>query len=148
FASNEAAESHRTHPRKHWICDVCTLDFWSKEDRLNHYKTSSNHHTCASCGKDYSTAAKLRQPIFKHSTKSFGCDKWNRTFLSDEIMPTHIKSTIHHPLVFKCPGCQAKSATISALVAHIEAKTCSEGISYGTSSVGKMLRHLWQNINS
>ena len=88
------------------------------------------------------------KPIFKHSTKSFGCDKCDRTFRSDEIMSTHIKSTVHHPLVFKCPGCQTESATISALVAHIEAKTCSEGISYGTRSVGKMLRHLWQNINS
>ena len=86
------------------------------------------------------------KPIFKPSTKAFGCDKCDRTFFSDEIMSAHIKSTVHHPLVFKCPGCQAKSATISALVAHIEAKTCSEGINYGTRSVGKMLRHLWQNI--
>ncbi len=86
------------------------------------------------------------KPIFNRSTRSFGCNKCNRTFPTDAIMSAHIESTTHHPLAFQCPGCQEKYATLSALVAHIEAKTCSEGISYGTRSVGKLLRHLWQNI--
>lgn len=85
------------------------------------------------------------KPVFIRKTGNFGCDKCNRTFATDEIMADHIKSTLHHPLAFKCPGCQTKFAALSALVAHIEVKTCSEGITYGTGSVGGMLRHLWQN---
>lgn len=86
------------------------------------------------------------KPIFNRSTKSFGCNKCDRTFPTDEMMSAHIASNAHHPLAFRCPGCQAQMATLSALLAHIEAKTCSEGISYGTGSVGELLRHLWQNI--
>lgn len=86
------------------------------------------------------------KPMFNRSTKSFGCNKCDRTFLTDEMMAAHIASTAHHPLAFQCPGCEAQMATLSALLAHIEAKICLEGISYGTRSVGRLLRHIWQSI--
>ena len=86
------------------------------------------------------------KPIFNRSTKSFGCNKCDRTFPTDEIMAAHIASNTHHPLAFRCPGCQAQMATLSALLAHVEAKTCSEGISYGTGSIGELLRYLWQSV--
>lgn len=118
-------------------------------DKLAVEYVLSDHYVIPGFREYLRTGARRKfqsKPIFNRSTQSFGCNKCNRTFPTDGIMSAHIASTAHHPLAFKCPGCEARMATLSALVAHIEAKTCSEGISYGTRSVGKMLRHLWQNI--
>ena len=118
-------------------------------DKLAAEYALSDYYVIPGCIKYLRTGSRKKfqsKPIFNRSTKSFGCDKCNRTFPTDGMMADHIASTAHHPLAFKCPGCQAKVATLSALLAHIEAKTCAEGISYGTGSVGELLRHLWENI--
>lgn len=119
------------------------LDKLAAESKLS-------HHYVAPGFSDYLRTGARRKfqskPIFNRSTKSFGCNKCDRTFPTDEIMAAHIASNAHHPFAFKCPGCEGQMATLSALLAHIEAKSCAEGISYGTGSVGQLLRHLWQNV--
>lgn len=134
----------------HLESELC-LTTRTQMDRLAAEYALSDHYIIPGRKEYLLTGSRERfqsKPIFKRSTRSLGCDKCNRTFPKDENMAAHIRSTTHHPLAFKCPGCQTQFATLSALVAHIEDKTCSEGLSYGTQSVGKMLRHLWQNIQA
>lgn len=132
----------------HLESELCTTTR-VQMDKLAAEYVLYDHYIIPGCREYLRTGSRERfqsKPIFNRSTRAFGCDKCSRRFPTDEFMAAHIKSTAHHPLAFRCPGCLAESATLSALVAHIEAKSCSEGISYGTRSVGKMLRHLWQNI--
>ena len=37
-------------------------------------------------------------------------------------------------------------ADLSALLAHIEVGSCGERITYGTGSIGQLLRHLYDNL--
>lgn len=85
-------------------------------------------------------------PVFNQNTQRFGCGQCDRYFPKDVGLAEHLKSSIHHPLAYRCAGCSLEFADLSALLAHVEVSKCSEGISYGTQSIGQLLHMLWQKL--
>ena len=84
--------------------------------------------------------------VYKKDLHRLGCSSCGRFFLTDEGLDTHIKSSVHHPLAYQCKRCESQHADLSGLLAHVEGSVCTEGVTYGTGSIGKLLRHLWQNL--
>ena len=84
--------------------------------------------------------------VYKNHLHRFGCSSCDRYFPNDDGLITHIRSSVHHPLAYQCAGCQSQHADLSSLLAHVESSGCTEGITYGTGSIGTLLRHLWQNL--
>ena len=84
--------------------------------------------------------------VFKEDLGWYGCSECDRLFATDSGLTTHIESSVHHPLAHLCAGCESQRADLSSLLAHVEGSGCAEGITYGTGSIGKLLRHLWQNL--
>lgn len=74
------------------------------------------------------------------------CNRCDRHFSSTEGLVSHVDSSYHHRLAYQYHGCQAKSADLSGLLLHVENSPCSEGISYGTGSIGRLLQLLWKHI--
>lgn len=88
----------------------------------------------------------ISKVVFKKDINRFGCSECDRYFPGDLGLVTHIDSSAHHPLAYQCAGCKSQHADLSSLLAHVEGSGCTEGITYGTESIGKLLRHLWQNL--
>ena len=84
--------------------------------------------------------------VFKRELNRFGCSECDRSFPTDSGLATHIDSSAHHPLAYECAGCTSPHADLSSLLAHVEGSGCTEGITYGTGSIGKLLQYLWQNL--
>ena len=84
--------------------------------------------------------------VFKKDLHRFGCSACERIFPAGVGLVTHTKSSVHHPLAYQCKGCESQHADLSGLLAHVEGSVCTEGVTYGTGSIGKLLRHLWQNL--
>ena len=84
--------------------------------------------------------------VYKKDLHRLGCSSCERFFPNDEGLFMHIKSSAHHPLAYQCKGCESQHADLSGLLAHVETSECTEGVTYGTGSIGKLLRHLWQNL--
>ena len=74
------------------------------------------------------------------------CHECNRDFDSEKDFCKHIYSPVHHPLVYKCPGCSSNFSVLSALVQHVESDSCDEGIDDGTGAIGKPLHYLWLKL--
>lgn len=81
---------------------------------------------------------------YDYTVDAWTCDECRREFEDEAWLDKHLSSPIHHPLVYKCPECDARFAVLSALVQHVESDACGEGIYDGTGSIGKMLRYLWR----
>ena len=79
---------------------------------------------------------------FRHNT----CSRCDRSFTTTEGLVSHTESSFHHPLAYRCPGCLIEVADLSSLLTHVENSLCSEGISYGTGSIGRLLQHLWKHM--
>ena len=72
------------------------------------------------------------------------CDK---IFHNNDAMMQHIRSSAHHPLAYQCAGCESQFADLSGLYQHVEISDCTEGLSYGTESIGKLLIYLWEVLH-
>ena len=88
--------------------------------------------------KFYATKA-----VYKKRTRRYGCSKCDRHFQTVEM---HLQSSIHDPFAYQCAGCKSQYASLSALLAHVEVSSCGEGITYGTGSIGQLLRHLYDYL--
>lgn len=84
------------------------------------------------------------RPVFLSQPRRLGCSKCDKIFDHYAGMMAHVQSSSHHPLAYRCAGCEAQSADLSGLLQHVESSACAEGISYGTGSIGKLLEHLWE----
>ena len=65
------------------------------------------------------------------------CYECNKHFDVPIDLDRHLKSPVHHPYVYKCPGCSTRFSILSGLVQHVESDACDEGIHDGTGSIGK-----------
>ena len=83
----------------------------------------------------------ISKAVFKKDVNRFGCSECDRYFINRVGLATHIDSSAHHPLAYQCAGCQSQHTDLSSLLAHVEGSGCTKGITYGTTSIGKLLRH-------
>ena len=90
----------------------------------------------------------IPKAVFKKDSNRFGCSDCDYPFANDAGLAAHMASSFHHPLAYQCAGCQSPHGDLSSLLAHVEGSACTEGVTYGTGSIGKLLRHLWQNLRS
>lgn len=88
----------------------------------------------------------IPKAVFKKDVNRFGCSDCDWAFADDAGLAAHMASSFHHLNAYQCAGCKSKHVDLSSLLAHVENRSCSEGVTYGTGSIGKLLRHLWQNL--
>ena len=78
--------------------------------------------------------------------KSGICNRCERYFPTTAGLVSHVDSSFHHPYAYQCAACKTPFTDLSGLLMHVENILYSEGISYSTGSIGKLLHHLWRNI--
>ena len=86
------------------------------------------------------------RPLFLSHPKRFGCSRCDKVFDQYSSMMRHIQSSCHDPWVYQCPACRSQYADLSSLLQHVESSACTEGVSYGTDSIVKLLHHLWEAL--
>ncbi|KAF9564945.1 hypothetical protein CPC08DRAFT_606412, partial [Agrocybe pediades] len=85
----------------HPFCSRCNKVFKNDHGLSEHRRQSPNHHFCLPCGREFSSANSLEQ---------------------------HLMSSIHREKNVKCPGCDSKFVSHSAMVLHCENGGCRSGV--------------------
>ena len=118
--------------------DKLAVDF---EDSKDFVDPDMDHYLRNGHRKKY-----IPKAVFKKDVNRFGCSECDYPFANDGGLAAHIASSFHHLYAYQCAGCKSTHIDLSSLLAHVENSSCSEGVTYGTGSIGKLLRHLWQNL--
>ncbi|KAF8905741.1 hypothetical protein CPB84DRAFT_1705354, partial [Gymnopilus junonius] len=73
---------------------------------------------------------------YNYLTHTYDCPICSKHFKTLPRLNTHLNSAAHDDVEFKCPRCKAEFTLISALVQHVESKSCiskKASIGYNTS---------------
>jgi len=124
FASQSALIQHLTNNSAHHYCARCDEDFNDEDDLETHYE--EDHHYC--CSRIFDNEHDLRQ---HKNDRHWYCESCDRIFDSENNLDTHLRSSIHMPRRFKCPGARCSSVFVSpaALISHCESGKCPSGVS-------------------
>ncbi|KAI0074729.1 hypothetical protein K474DRAFT_1765103 [Panus rudis PR-1116 ss-1] len=125
FVTRQALVSHWTNNPVHSYCGVCDEHFDDHEELDEHYE--DEHWFCSSCKKLFDSEQSLNQHNQKHKPY---CKSCKRFFDSENNLQTHLRSNIHKPNKYKCPGARCQKAFISdsALIMHCESGACRSGV--------------------
>ncbi|KAG7452070.1 uncharacterized protein BT62DRAFT_926274 [Guyanagaster necrorhizus] len=152
FNSMKALRQHESNSSSHNICDDCDIDFSTWLGLKEHYVQSPNHAYCQYCDRHFTYNWQLTEhydddhyycgkcnKVFKNdnglhehrrqSPNHHYCTSCRRDFQSQSNLNSHLRSSIHVPKAFKCPGARCGEAFISrsALVLHLESGGCVSG---------------------
>lgn len=113
---------HKTGP-SYKVCDICQVTLSSAGSLLNHKKTvhaTSRPHSCAACGKSFTTFNHLSEHTKIHvGAHAFVCDICLKGFHGKHDMATHRRiHTGEKP--FPCPHCQRKFSDRRNMIKHIK----------------------------
>ena len=143
FSTDWALTQHYVQSPHHHYCQRCDEDFDDDDDLKTHYE--DEHHYCGICEKVslylnffVTPLSMIPQQIFNserglhehNRQKHWYCESCKRVFQNQNNLNSHLRSSIHKPAVFLCPGrnCNRSFISEAALVLHCEAGTCSSGV--------------------
>ncbi|THH32218.1 hypothetical protein EUX98_g1976 [Antrodiella citrinella] len=105
----------------HHFCTRCEEDFDYEDELEMHFE--QDHHYC--CSQFFDSERQLRAHKNDHH---WYCESCNRTFRSESNLDSHLRSSVHLPRRFKCPGCNNAFISPAALILHCEAGRCPSGV--------------------
>ncbi|KAK2061321.1 hypothetical protein LY76DRAFT_624641 [Colletotrichum caudatum] len=115
--------SHLSTSSNHHRCKQCPQkpEFLSAEDLENH--RNRYHPYCGPCNRPFDTSDSLQQ----HATAVHNtCHECGDSFNSPSNLKNHQR--VHAPKNVKCPGCPKTFDRDSAMMLHLEAGSCSSGV--------------------
>ncbi|GBE86770.1 hypothetical protein SCP_1000120 [Sparassis crispa] len=135
----------------HNICSDCSKDFTTRTGLIQHYLQSPRHHYCQRCDRHFDSQHYLVthlerahyychpcNAIFESSLgledhnrqKHWYCISCKRVFQSESNLNSHLRSSVHQPSAYACPGrnCGMTFISHAALILHWESGACPSGV--------------------
>ncbi|KAI0325953.1 hypothetical protein GY45DRAFT_1329537 [Cubamyces sp. BRFM 1775] len=142
FASWKGLLEHLGQSPHHGYCRICSNDFGTREQLVEHIR--SVHHCCTICytGKPSPSPFGTRIPrafaspfgLHRHYCQAHSlqyCVPCKRAFTSADNLASHLRSATHQGRQVNCPSsaCEKRFVSVAALLIHLESGTCVSGIS-------------------
>ncbi|KAI0074718.1 hypothetical protein K474DRAFT_1685632 [Panus rudis PR-1116 ss-1] len=124
FNSERALTQHEENSSHHHVCYTCHKDYTCRSDITAHWGRSSAHSYCVDCDQHFDSGGLLND---HYEDAHWFCSP---CFQSSNNLQIHLRSTIHSPRKYKCPGahCEKSFVSDSALVMHCESGSCRSGV--------------------
>ncbi|KAI0791144.1 hypothetical protein C8Q75DRAFT_759659 [Abortiporus biennis] len=151
FGTDRALEQHEANSPRHNICSDCEIDFTTETGLIQHFVQSPNHHYCQRCEDHFDDEYDLEEHyreahyycetcekifnsdigLHEHNRqKHWYCESCKRVFQNENSLNNHLRSSVHRPRQFACPGrgCGMSFVSEAARVLHFESGTCPSGV--------------------
>lgn len=116
-----------------WNCVICKEKFNNFLKLYEHMNVHYQHYICATCGKGYMTATRLRKHSEVHVTGSFSCNECVKTFTMRSARDAH-KATMHSKSPrYECPYCNMRFDGYYDRMAHLKEAHREKEVSYECS---------------
>ncbi|GBE86807.1 hypothetical protein SCP_1000490 [Sparassis crispa] len=125
FKNNQALWQHEENSGMHNVCRECEVDFGSESELISHYE--DEHYYCDSCEELFDSESELED----HNEEAhWYCRSCERFFKDENSLNYHLRSSIHRPRAYACPGrkCTKAFTSHAALVNHWESGACPSGV--------------------
>ncbi|XP_023939823.2 oocyte zinc finger protein XlCOF22 isoform X5 [Bicyclus anynana] len=94
--------------KESWRCVICQETFNNFLKLYEHMNVHYQHYICATCGKGYMTAPRLRKHSEVHITGTFPCDKCKRVFTMRAARDYHKSHAHAKGPRYECPQCNMR----------------------------------------
>lgn len=115
------ANSHSTHEKREFICEICSKTFTTKSNLSYHLTTHTQDFQvqCELCGKWLKNKVCLRKHMTIHSETKHNCDKCNYSSANKQCLINHQK--VHHSeeKPFRCEHCGNSFKLKNTLINHV-----------------------------
>ncbi|XP_013163606.1 PREDICTED: zinc finger protein 354A isoform X5 [Papilio xuthus] len=105
--------------KEDWRCVICREPFNNFLKLYEHMNVHYQHYICATCGKGYMTAMRLRKHSEVHVTGSFPCDKCARVFTMRAARDHHKAQAHAKGPRYGCPHCNIRFKTYYHRMNHL-----------------------------
>ncbi|XP_014359608.1 zinc finger protein 583 isoform X9 [Papilio machaon] len=105
--------------KEDWRCVICRDPFNNFLKLYEHMNVHYQHYICATCGKGYMTAMRLRKHSEVHVTGSFPCDKCARVFTMRAARDHHKAQAHAKGPRYGCPHCNIRFKTYYHRMNHL-----------------------------
>lgn len=116
--------------KESWKCVICEEKFNNFLKLYEHMNVHYQHFICATCGKGYMTAPRLRKHSEVHISGSFSCSECGRVFTMRAARDSH-KATAHAKgSRYECPHCYIRFDSYYHRMAHLKEAHCEKEVVY------------------
>lgn len=116
-----------------WRCVICPEKFNNFLKLYEHMNIHYQHYICATCGKGFMTAPRLRKHLEVHVSGSFPCNKCGRIFIMRAARDSH-KATVHPKAPrYECPHCNIRFINYYERIDHMKNAHSEREVSYNCS---------------
>ncbi|XP_045530175.1 zinc finger protein draculin-like isoform X4 [Pieris brassicae] len=123
-----------------WCCLVCREKFNNFLKLYEHMNTHYQHYICATCGKGYMTAPRLRKHSEVHLKGSYPCDKCGRMFTMRAARDYH-KANVHAKGPrYECPHCDMRFSGYYDRMNHLNQAHRAKEVAYECSHCDKTFK--------
>lgn len=106
--------------KESWKCVICEEKFNNFLKLYEHMNVHYQHYICATCGKGYMTAPRLRKHSEVHISGSFPCSECGRVFTMRAARDSH-KATAHTKgSRYECPHCYIRFDSYYHRMTHLK----------------------------
>lgn len=117
-----------------WKCILCNKIFNNFLKLYEHMNVHYQYYICATCGKGYMTAPRLRKHSEVHISGSFPCNECGKIFVMRAARDAHRASQHAKEPRYECPHCKMRFEGYYGRKAHMEEVHSEREISYKCSS--------------
>ncbi|XP_037299504.1 zinc finger protein 283 isoform X20 [Manduca sexta] len=115
---------------KEWKCVICKQQFNNFLKLYEHMNIHYQHYICATCGKGYMTAPRLRKHSEVHISGSFPCNECGKIFTMRVARDSH-KATAHAKGPrYECPHCSMRFKGYYDRMEHLKEAHRQSEVSY------------------
>lgn len=116
--------------KNNWRCITCYEEFNNYLKLYEHMNVHYQHYICATCGKGYMTAPRLRKHSEVHVSGTFSCDACGKVFTSKSTWEYH-KAHAHAKIPrYECPKCDMRFEGYYERMNHLNITHREKKVSY------------------
>ncbi|XP_038221176.1 zinc finger protein draculin-like isoform X9 [Zerene cesonia] len=123
-----------------WSCVLCEEKFNNFLKLYEHMNTHYQHYICATCGKGYMTAPRLRKHSEVHIKGCFPCDKCGRSFTMRAARDYHKANAHAKGPRYECPHCDMRFSGYYERMNHMNEAHKVKEVSYDCSYCEKTFK--------
>ncbi|CAG4981600.1 unnamed protein product [Colias eurytheme] len=123
-----------------WSCVLCEEKFNNFLKLYEHMNVHYQHYICATCGKGYMTAPRLRKHSEVHIKGCFPCDKCGRSFTMRAARDYHKANAHAKGPRYECPQCDMRFSGYYERMNHLNEAHKVKEVSYDCSYCEKTFK--------